>query len=103
VVYYISWPRSRSILLKSFIKITRTLHYGKIIWIRAMLSAVWVFVYGHISGYVIVLWQVNGVCFSGSVTLAFLLAKNIGCSACIVVLSICIFAIPPDRFLLVLL
>jgi len=60
-------------------------------------------VYGHISGYVVVLWQVNGVCFSGSITLTFPLAKNIGCSVCIVILSTRIFAMPPDRFLPVLL
>ena len=95
-VYRISWPRSRSILSKSSIKITRTLYYGKIIRVRAISSAVWVFAYSYISGYVIISWQVDGIYLGGSITLAFLSVKNIGCSACIITLSIRIFTIPPD-------
>ena len=95
-IHRTSWPRSRFILSKSSTKITRTLYCGRIIRVRATLSAVWVFAHSHISGYVVILWQVDGVYFGGSVTLAFLSAKNIGCSACIVALFIYIFAIPLD-------
>jgi len=61
-----------------------------------MLSAIWVFVYGYISGYIVILWQVDGIYFSGSITLIFPSVKNMGCSACIVVLSTRIFAMPLD-------
>jgi len=82
--------------LKLSIKIIRTLHCGKIIWVKAMLSAVWVFTYSHISKYIVISWQVDGVCFGRSITLIFLSAKNIEWSSCIVALSIYIFTIPPD-------
>ncbi len=59
-----------------------------------MSSAVWAFTYGYISGYVVVSWQVDSVCFSRSITLTFLSIKNIEYSMCIVVLFICIFTMP---------